>query len=324
MGEATRLDQAVTAMLGVMDDYLPAAAPPLPTPSVSVAGLQERSAGIGGRRGTDFLGGLGVAELKAVRVDALVRYLLWASDVDGAEQQTTDVTERLLTDREALHGKGVLRLTLESVSPADHLAPAQGWRKSVEYRVLYEHVFVDSDGAASLISRIPIDSDVDERDSAAHERSLVTDEMARWAEDVPALVARGRFTVTGLSVLVTDFGPGPAGAVSITRTHDGAAGPPAPYASVDAFLDAVAGDGSPQRHAQLTFPQFPSFEAALDSAGEDVTLGDLDGDGQPDLYRQRRLRIDPPIVLGHPSERLEIAYGDPAFAGVCYVRVEGA
>ncbi|MDQ4025848.1 MAG: hypothetical protein M3217_10230, partial [Actinomycetota bacterium] len=227
-------------------------------------------------------------------------------------------------DREALQAKGVLRLALESVAPTDHLAPANGWRKGVEYRVLYEHLFVDSDGAASLISRIPVDSDVDERDSGGHERSLVTDEMARWAEEVPALVVRGRFTITGLSVLVTDFGPGPAGPVTITRTHDGAVGPPAPFASPDAFLDMVAGDDPPQRHAQLTFPQFSWFENELEVAGQDVTLGDLDGDGQPDLYRQRRLRIDPPIVLQSPRDRVVIAYGDPSFGGVCYVRVDGS
>ncbi|MDQ3915635.1 MAG: hypothetical protein M3323_09960 [Actinomycetota bacterium] len=324
MGEGRRLDEAVTAMLAVLDDYLPAAAPPLPTPTVGIASLQERSAGLGGRRGSEFTGGLAVAELKAVRVDALVRYLLWAQDFDAAEQQASDVNARLLTDRDDLHAKGVLRLALESVSPADHLARARGWRKGVEYRVLYEHVFVDSDGASSLISRIPIDSDVDHRDSGGYELSLVTDELVRWAGDVPALVVRGRFTVTGLTVLVTDFAPGPAGAVTITRTHDGAAGPPAPFASPDAFFDMVAGDDPPQRHARLTFAQFSSFENALEPAGEDVTLGDLDGDAQPDLYRQRRLRIDPPIVLEGSRDRVEIAYGDPSFQGVCYVRAEGS
>jgi hypothetical protein len=323
VGDATRLDQAVTAMLAVLDDYLPAAAPPLPTPTVSLARLEERSAGLGGRRGTDFLGGLGVSELKAVRVDARVRYLLWAQDVDSSEQQAADVTERLLTDREALQGKGVLRLALESVSPADHLAQANGWRKDLEYRVLFEHTFVDSDGASSLISRIPIDGDVDHRDSGGHETTLVTDAMARWAANARPLVVRGRFTVTALSVLVTEFGAGATAPVTITRTHDGATGAPAPYASLDAFLDAIAGDGTPERHARLTFPQFSQFEAALTPAGDDVALGDLDGDGSADLYRQLALRIDPPIVLDHPRERLRIAYGDPAFGGVCYVRAEG-
>lgn len=324
MGDGNRLNEAVAAMLAVLDDYLPPAAPPLPSPSVGLASLQERSAGLGGRRGAEFTGGLAVAELKAVRVDALVRYDLWGQDSEASEQLAADVNSRLLTDRDALRSKGLLRLDLESVSRADHLESSDAWRKGIEYRVLYEHDFVDSDGASSLISRIPIDSDVDERESGGHETSLVTDEMTRWAEDVPALVVRGRFTMTGLTVLVTDFGLAPAGAVTITRTHDGAAGPPAPFASPDAYFDMVAGEDPPQRHARLTFPQFSSFENALEPAGDDVRLGDLDGDGQPDVYRPRRLRIDPPIVLQSPRDRVEIAYENAVFGGVCYVRAEGA
>jgi hypothetical protein len=318
------LDQAVTAMLAVMDDYLPPAAPALPPPTVGIATLRERPVGLGGRRGTEFVGGLGVAELKAVRVDALVRYLLWSQDAERAEQQASEMTARLLSDKDALYAKGVLRLALESVSPADHLAPANGWRKGLDCRVLYEHVFVDDDGAAGLISRIPIDSDVDERDSAGHESSVVTDEMVRWDEDTPALVVRGRFTMTGLSALVTEFGPGPLGSVTITRTHDGAAGVPTGFASLDAFLDAVAGADPPERHARVTFPQFSDFEGELAPGGEDVTLGDLDGDGQPDPYRQLSLQVDPPITLQSPRDRVEISYGDASFGGICYVRVQGS
>lgn len=303
-------------MLGRLDDYLPIASPPLPAPSVSVASVKERAVGLGNRRGTETRGSFAVVELKGIRLDALARFQLWASGPAEAETAMTSLNTNLMADRDELWTKGFLRLALEATPPADLVpAPISAWRKHADYRVLYEYPYTDTDGAESLIARIPVGID-----SKFGESTTVTDEMVRWDnQDAPPLVVRGRFSVGGLSALVFIHGPGPSGTVTLMRTFDGATGAPATHAPLAAFLAAVAGSNAPERHAQVTFASLSDFLAAFSAAGDPVALGDWDADGVPDEYQPRTLALEPAIQLPGAADRLEIIYQSAAFDQVAVV-----
>jgi len=315
------LDQVVTAMLGRLDDYLPPPAPPLPEPSVSVVSMNERAVGLGNRRGTETRGSFAVVALKGIRLDSLVRFQLWAAGPAQAETAMTDLNSRLMADRDAMWGAGFLRLMLEVTPPADYVpAPVDAWRKQADYRVLYEYHYQDTDGAESLIARIPIHSDPEVRDSLQRETTVVTDEMIRWDnEAAPPLVARGRFDVGGLSVLTFIPSTAPSGTVTLTRTFDGAVGSPTVYLTLATFLAAVAGPDAPERHGQVTFASLGDFLAAFSAAGDPVMLGDWDLDGVPDSYQPRALALEPAIQLPGIADRLAVTYQATAFDQVAVV-----
>jgi hypothetical protein len=109
--------------------------------------------------------------------------------------------------------------------------------------------------------------------------------------------------------------------VTLTRTFDAATGPPAAFASLDAFLDAVSGPAPTVRHASASFPTLVDFLAALGAAGVASALGDWDEDGVPDLYVPRSRAVLPPIRLA-TADRLELAYGGAALdqRAVVYLR----
>jgi hypothetical protein len=276
------LDLVVAAMLGRLDDYLPVPAPPLPAPSVSVASVRERAVGLGNCRGMESRGSFAVVELKGIRLDALARFQLWASGPAEADTAITDLNARLMADRDNLQVQGFLRIALESTLPADPVPPpVSAWRKHADYRVLYEHHYTDTDGAESLIARIPVGID-----SNLEEATTITDEMVRWDnQDAAALVVRGRFSVGDLSALAFVPGTAPSGTVTLMRTFDGAAGPPTTHATLAAFLAAVAGPNAPERHAHATFAGMREREKSRDAwLGKLASCGyclafDFDGQG---------------------------------------------
>lgn len=310
------LDLVVAAMLGRLDNYLPVPAPPLPAPSVWVASVRERPVGLGNCRGMESRGPFAVVELKGVRLDALARFQLWASGPADADVAITDLNARLMADRDNLQVQGFLRITLESTLPADPVPPpVSAWRKHADYRVLYEYHYTDTDGAESLITRIPVGID-----SNIGEATTITDEMVRWDnQSVPPLVVRGRCSVGYLSALTFAPGTAPSGTVSLTRTFDGAAGPPTSYSTLPDFLTAVAGPNAPECHAHVTFATVTDFLAAFSATGDPVTLGDWDADGVPDGYQARALAFEPAIRLPGVADRLEVTYQASAFDQVAVV-----
>ena len=114
----------------------------------------------------------------------------------------------------------------------------------------------------------------------------------------------------------------PTGTVTVTRTFDGAAGAPAAFASLDAFLDAVSGPAPSVRHASVGFASVVDFLAAVGAAGVPVALGDWDEDGVLDLYVPHSRSVVPPLRLATAADRLEIAYGAAALdqPAVVYLR----
>lgn len=324
MSSNPTLDQALTVMMDALDDYLPPPSPPLPNPGMSMASLSERAVGLGSRRGTETRGQFAAVALKGMRLDAQVQYQLWGAGPVEAEAAMADLNARLMADREVLWTAGFLRLTLDNSSAAEHVPSISAWRKQADYKVLYEYRYQDSDGAESLIARIPIHSDPEERNSLQRETTVVTDEMVRWDnEAAPTLVLRGRFGVGGLSMLAYVPSPAPSGAVTLMRTFDGAIGPPAAHPTLAAFIAAVSGDAPSQRHAAIAFASLDDFITAFNVVGDPVELGDWDLNGVSDSYQARVLDFASSIRLPNVTDRLEIAYQGGAFdqVAVVYLRV---
>lgn len=317
-----KLDDAVAAMLDALDDYLPPAAPPAPAPTVSLLGLTERAVGVGGHRGLESRGDFTVVELRGVRVEATIRFQVWGASPSAADAAARSLNASLLGDRELLWTAGFMRLALDSMAPAVSVAGTNAWRGDADYRVLFEYRGADTGGAESLISRIPIHSDPEERDSVARETSVVTDELTRWDElGAAPLVLRGRQSIRRITALSFLPPPEPSGSVAITRTFEGAPAPTA-YASAAAFFDAVAGEAAPERNGRVGFATLPAFLAAFAASGDPVELGDWNADSALDSYEPRMLELDSPISLPSAADRLEIAYSSPAFdqVGVVYLR----
>ena len=317
---APTLDTAVKAMLDILTPYLPMAAGPLPAPTISVTSLTERTAGLGNYRGNDGRGAFPAVELKGIRVDAVTRFQLWAQDPAQADGKVTALATQLATDADTLWGKGFLKFTLDAVPPAEVIPSLPAWRKHADYRVLFEFAYSETD-ATGLIAQIPIDID--------GEKTLVTDEMTRWSnEQAPALVVRGPFTAGALSLMLylPPLGPKPTGSVTVTRTFDGAAGPPALHASFATFLTAVGGPAPAERHATFTFLSFNDFVTLPDAIndGAEFVMGDGDwnNDALPNTYEPRRIPLGAGIALPHPEDRFEVAYQPPPLdnTAVMYMR----
>jgi hypothetical protein len=319
------LDQVVAAMRDILDDYLPPPAASLPAPGVFAVSITERSVGLGNWRGMETRGVFPLIALKGVRLDAVVRFQLWAANPNDAETAMTDLTARLMADRDALFTSGILKLALETSPPADLIDSLGAWRKTGEFRVLYEFHYEDTDGAESLISRIPIAGDLEVMDSPERETTVVTDEMVRWDnEAAPTLAVRGPIRAGGFSALSFVPGPMPSGTITLTRTFDGAAGTPAIHLTLADFLSAVTLPDTPGNHAQFTFASLTDFLAAFGSAGDPVTLGDWDLDGVADSYQAGVLDIVPAIRLPKVTDRLDIAYQNASFdqVAVVYLRLK--
>ncbi len=315
-----RLNDAVAEMRARLAGFLPPPQPPLPEPSLVVASMDERAVGLGNRRGSETRGSFSILELKGIRLDALVRFQLWAGDPVQAETAAANLHTALMTNRDSLQGLGFLRLALEASPPAELVAPVNAWRKLAEYRVLYEYRYQDTDGAESLIARIPIHSDPELRGSPQRETTVVTDEMVRWDnQDAPGLVMRGRFSIGRLSALAFIPGPAPSGAVTLTRTFDGAFGPPTVHPTLTAFLAAVAGSNPTDLHAQVIFLSLNDFLTALGAVDDAMTLGDWNADSTPDNYESRSLVLDPAIQLTGAGDRFEIAHQNAALNQVAVV-----
>jgi len=133
----------------------------------------------------------------------------------------------------------------------------------------------------------------------------ITGRLARWDElRAPPLVVRGPAAVRGIGILAFVPGAAPAGGVTVTRTFDGAAGPPAPFATLAAFRAAVSGPAPATRHARLSFASLQDFLDAADAAGAALIMGDWDEDATPDAYDARTLDLDAGVRLACAADRL--------------------
>jgi hypothetical protein len=200
-------------MLDVLDDFLSVVLPPPPGPppppppsslparSLSLVSVTERTVGLGNRRGTDTVGPFAVLALKGVRLEAIVRYQFWGTGPAETDALVSALQGQLGAASTQLRTRGFLHIAAENSSLAEHVASLGFWRRTADYRVLFEFHYQDADGAESLIARIPIDIDSTFKDSTS-----VTDEMTRWDDvEAPELFVRRKrartLTVNELTLL---------------------------------------------------------------------------------------------------------------------------
>lgn len=314
---APPLQAVIATMLQGVAAELVGLAPP---PVITLLGAEERPVGLANLVGTEPRGPLPQVSVKGGRLAAGLRFEVRGGDLPQTDTAIFTLHGRLLGARKRLLARGFLRLDGGEFSPPEPEPGGGGFRRSASYRVLFEYRYRDVDGAASLITRIPVHRDLGER-GADRETSVVTGGTVRWDEEqAPVLMVRGPWAVARLSMLA--FLPaGPPGvAVVVRRSFTGAAGAPPPVAALTDLAAAA--------HAEVTFPALSDLLAILPPTGDAVELGDWDADLTPDLYEIRSLALVPPIVLTRSIDRLEIVTAtDAGWTGnkaVVYLRVEGA
>lgn len=291
---------------------------PGPAPTIQVLEATPRPVGLSNLVSLDNPGGLQFAVIKGGRLEVGLRLDVLRADLAGADAALLAAHSTLLDRRLNLRARGFLRFDPGALTPAEE-APG-GFRRTGSYRALYEYRYRDVDGAASLIVRLPVDSDLDAAGGPGHEAWAITGPLVRWdREGQPALRLRGPGRIQRLSVLAFMPGSPPPVSVTLTRTFTGAAGAPA---TVTSLADLAAGE-----HATLTFLTLADFLAAFAPASEEVELGDWDLDDVPDRYEIRARALSPEIALPRAIDRLEIsaqpASGWDGHPAVLYLRTQG-
>ncbi|HEU0292195.1 MAG TPA: hypothetical protein VFR47_05635 [Anaerolineales bacterium] len=295
----------------------------LPDPAVILISLNDAPVGLGRFLGEEPRSMFSGVELKGGRLDGVVRFVLWGADVAAVNEVVLTLQAALLASTQPLFNRGFLRFNAVASSNPAFDSTLNVWGRTADYSLLYEYRYQADDAADSLIARIPIHSDPEERNSLQRETTVVTDEMVRWDnETAPALNLRGPFSVASISALVFIPGTAPSGTVTLIRTFDGAAGPPTSHATLSDFLAAVAGPIPMSRHAQKIFPSLNDFLAAFSAAGGPAILGDWDTDSVPDSYEPQVLHFESSIRLPGAADRLEVSYQDSALnqTAVLYLR----
>jgi hypothetical protein len=305
------LEAALADMLAEMRDLLPPPTTGVPEPNVSIASVSERALAVGNWRGNERRGTLAAAPLKGGRLDAVVRFQFWDDDPIVVDESINELHGRLLVAKNELRAEGFLRVKAETTVSAEpvFVEAHNAWRKTTDYRVLYEFHYQDDDGAMSLISEIPVDTN-----ALPDEAMTITDDMARWgAQTANPLVIQGRARIAGLTALAFIPGATPAGTVTVTRSFEGAPGLPAAHGSLTDFLTAVAGANATQRHDSVTFASIGDFLAAFTLAGESVELGnpDLNQPGVVDSYTPLSLAFLPAIELPGTADLFSVAFKTP-------------
>ena len=290
------LDTYMGGMLNLLRAFLPPNAMGLPANGLSLVSLDYRALGLGGRYGLLRSGGLDIAELRGGWLDAVVRFDIWGADPDAANTAVIALQNALIANGLELRRQGVLRLKLSATADGDR-GTVSGWRKTVDYSVLYEYRYQDTDGAASLIARVPIDSETD-IGAASHETTEVHDWMMLWDNQAaPALVItappRGSIPIYGLAIAAFLPSGGPAGQVTqqvvlagVTQTTT--------FASLGAFLAPFTISSSP---LDLIYPPLP------------LELGETQ---EIHTFQVGELRFDPPITL-KGGDAFQISFADTAF-----------
>lgn len=299
MSSSSPMQRAIEALLEVLQDQLPAAPPaPLPAHSVSIVSVTERAVGIGDRRGTEVRAAFPLLALKGIRLDTVARFQLWAAEPANLDSMIDALHASLGGSSTELRTRGFLQLAAVTTSLAENIQLLNAWRKTADYRILFEFNYEEVDGAESLIARIPVSIN-----DVFGESMLITDEMVRW-DDVEAASlevrggARRPFEVKSVSIL--------------------------------AFLpDGWDGDGvtiSTQVGGVVRDLSFPSVRAFRDSFDlepetESVTLGE-------NLYRAGHLDFPnpdfpDPVILSRGGDLFRISYSAPSFdsEAVVYLRV---
>ncbi|NDJ18995.1 hypothetical protein [Myxacorys almedinensis] len=191
----------LNSLLDALRVHLPPPVAGVPLSSLSAVSVVDRAIGIGNRRGNETRGGFTVVALKGGRLDTVVRFQLWGTQPSQVDSAIALLRDNIEAAKNGLRSQGLLRLTAQATSVPEFNSTLNAWIGTTDYQVLYEFHLDDTEGAESLIARIPI-----EIDSGFGESTVVTDHLVRWDDQAaPTLEVRGQgganLRVDGLSIL---------------------------------------------------------------------------------------------------------------------------
>jgi hypothetical protein len=297
---------AINAVLNAFQPFVPTLAAGLPKASLSIARAVERPAGIGNVIGIGGNRSIAAPERRAIRIEATARFAVWGSAVADVDAQLTALSAKILARRDELAANGFMKLSLGASASHEYAAASNAWSACADYEVLFELPYEDTGDATSLI--LPVDA----AEAATGAAWSVTADYARW-DDVAALplLVRGPARIVGLAALsfLGDPANPPTGAVTMTRTYDGAAAP-ANAPSFDAFILAVSG-AQPVRNIAVSFASISDLFARLTPEPDLVSLGNALG--TEDAYAAAHLTFSAPLSLGSIVDRFDLSYVNGKF-----------
>jgi hypothetical protein len=188
-----------------------------------------------------MIGPFNVRSLKGLQLDAVVRFQYWAETPEESDALIAGLQGRLRSAGNELRAAGFLRIEAAGVTVAESVAAVNDfWRKSADYRVLYEFQYEDNDDALGLIAQIPVDVV-----GFLLDPMRLTDDMVRWDEEAaPALSVSGSGTrprrLSALTVVAfLPASPAPWDGLGVkVKASVGGDEQEVSFASVRAFLDA--------------------------------------------------------------------------------------
>jgi hypothetical protein len=321
---------AVEEVPGRLVELLSAYLPPvtsgsIPAHNVILSSFNPLPLALGNLRGIEPRGPFASVELRGGRLDAVARFQVWADDAGQANTALAGLQGRLLAARKDLWADRVLRLALQETTPALLDSTSGAWNALASYRVLFEYTLADLDGAQSLITRIPVNVDPEERGSLMRELLAVTGAVVRWDNETAQVLAlRGPLRLRGLSIL--DFLPGglPTTGVTLLRSYSGASGPPSDAADLAGFLSAAAAQPA---HVRLRLASMSDFLNLFADTGKTMTMGNWDepaGDPNPDEYRVRLNTFPSPLHLPFNRDTFQIAISGASLdrTGIIYLSAD--
>lgn len=329
MASEPALNIIMNDVLLTLSGYLNPVPVSLPASTVSVVSATKKNSAIGNRIGTDIRGGFPTVAIKGGHLDASVQFQVWDSNAEDIEIEMNALHNRLMADRDLLRSQGFITFKAEQTAASEFISDLSIWRKISLFKFLYEYQYQDSDDALSIITRIPIESDLEVKDSPERETSTVTNAMQRWDdEDANALSvvanSSSNAKVFGLYVLAYRPGAWLGGPVIIDRTNLDTFVPLTIYPTFNDFIDAVTAPSSPDQNAQVTLATVEDFVNALTIDGTPFELGDWDEDLVPDEYQAYQQLFDLPIDLSNANDVFRISYQTPPLnsKAVIYLRAK--
>ena len=238
----------INTLIELLEPYLPSQVPPLPNATVTVVQVVEQPSGLGRWIGNESRGGFTAVALKGTQFDAVIRFQVWAPLPDVVSAQVATLQQQLLDDRNSLRAGGMLSFSVQETSLPQFESTLNGWTQTSDYKILFEYQFEITDGAESLIARVPVGVSNPFLDS-----TVVTGQLVRW-DDLTAnsLSLAGRKTLRQLSAFAFTLpGSEPNGGVTLTRTFTDASGPALIFPDLTTFIEAVAGLEPTTRQAQV-------------------------------------------------------------------------
>lgn len=323
------LSDVMSDVLTTLSGYFGAGGGALPPSTVSFLSVSKKNPAIGNRVATDMRAGYPTAAIKAGHLDADVQLQIWDSDPAAIETEMNDLHGRILADTEVLRSQGFIKLKSSGTDVSELVTSLNAWRKTSQLSLLYEYQYQDNDDALSIIHRIPVASDLENRNSPDQEITTVTDAIQRWDDEQAwslILVANSNSDskIYGLNVLAYLPGGWNGNQVILERSNLDNPVLATAYPTLNDFLDAVTADTAPDQNARVSFASVSDFLGALTAEGTSFELGDWDEDTIQDQYQAYQQVFDKPIELTQRNDVFRISYQAAPFdsKAVVYLRAK--